>query len=96
LARVFCSEGSICFKTERLMPVIRRLRTRPASHPRARGDPAPSSRSLAAQRPGSTGVRHSSRPQPRGGGPPTEGRPTLGSHPPGVPITVRTNPRSSP
>lgn len=25
LARVFCSEGSICFKTERLMPVIRQL-----------------------------------------------------------------------
>lgn len=25
LARVFCSEGSICFKTERLMPVIRYL-----------------------------------------------------------------------
>lgn len=24
LARVFCSDGSICFKTERLMPVIRR------------------------------------------------------------------------
>lgn len=25
LARVFCSDGSICFKTERLMPVIRYL-----------------------------------------------------------------------
>lgn len=33
LARVFCSDGSICFKTERLMPVIRYLYGGGSLHP---------------------------------------------------------------
>ena len=40
LARVFCSDGSICFKTERLMPVIRYLPGVARMHPNAAWKPA--------------------------------------------------------